>query len=284
MKLSLIIVTYNSYKYIQKCIQSILDSIEPFDDYEIIIIDNNSKDGTIDIVNNFSNSKIKILKSNDNMGYSAAVNKAIEVTSFEKVLVLNPDTIILENGIVELFERSNRSDVGVVGAKLLNLDGTLQVSSRRHFPTLGILFSYVLRLNKIFNKSRFFGKYNYTHLDENLETSVDSVSGACMMFSKNLFDSVNGFDEVFFIYFEDTDFCLKVKDAGLKVLYCPSAKIVHCNDYSDNGHAKIFYFYESFEKFIYKYKHKICLGILVYYFAKLINNIFQLKRRFIPAR
>ena len=91
MKLSLIIVTYNSYKYIQKCIQSILDSIEPFDDYEIIIIDNNSKDNTIDIVNNFSNSKIKILKSNDNIGYSAAVNKAIEVAKFEKILVLNPD-------------------------------------------------------------------------------------------------------------------------------------------------------------------------------------------------
>ena len=284
MKLSLIIVTYNSYKYIQKCIQSILDSIEPFDDYEIIIIDNNSKDNTIDIVNNFSNSKIKILQSNDNIGYSAAVNKAIEGTKFEKILVLNPDTVILENGIVELFERSNRNDVGVVGAKLLNLDGTLQLSSRRHFPTLGILCSYVLRLNKIFNKSSFFGKYNYTYLDEDLETSVDSVSGACMMFSKKLFNSVDGFDEVFFIYFEDTDFCLKVKDVGLKVLYCPSAQIVHCNDYLDNGPAKTFYFYRSFEKFIYKYKHKICLGVLVYYFAKLINNIFQLKRRLLPVR
>ncbi len=284
MKLSLIIVTYNSYKYIQKCIQSILDSITSLDDYQIIIVDNNSNDNTIDIIDKFSNPKIKVLKRNDNIGYSAAINKAVEVAKFEKILLLNPDTIILENAITELFERVNRLGIGVVGAKLLNLDGTFQLSSRRHFLTLGILFLYVSKLGKIFNKSKIFGKYNYTHLDENLEMPVDSVSGACMMFSKKLFDSVDGFDESFFIYFEDTDFCLKVKDIGLKVLYCPSAQVIHYNDYSDHRNSKTFYFYKSFEQFLYKYKHKICLGVLVYYFAKLINNIFQLKRRLIPLK
>ena len=278
MKLSLIIVTYNSCKYIKRCLDSALESILPFDEYEIIIVDNHSTDKTFDIINHFRNSKIKIIKENSNTGYSKAVNKAVERANFSNILILNPDTIVMKNTIPELFQLLSRNGIGVTGAKLLNSDGTFQVSSRRHFPTLIILFPRVLRLNHIFKKNNFFGKYNYTYLNNDKEALVDSVSGACMMFSKDIFNAVNGFDERFFLYFEDTDFCLKVKSLGFKIAYCPKAEAVHYNDYSDNYTLKSLNFYKSFEVFIFKYRHKICLGVLVYYFAKLINNIFQLKR------
>ena len=101
-----------------------------------------------------------------------------------------------------------------------------------------------------------------------------------MMFSKFTFNSIGGFDERFFIYFEDTDFCFKVQNKGYKVLYCPNAEILHHNNYSDNYYAKKFYFYESLEKFIYKYKDKIYWSLLVYYLAKLMKYVFYLKRRF----
>ena len=284
MQLSLIIVTYNSEKYIESCINSILESIETFEDYEIIIIDNSSKDKTVQLIENFLNPNIKIIREECNKGYSSAINKAVFKSRFEKILILNPDTLIIKDAALAMFKASCQPDVGIVGAKLLNSDETFQLSSRRHFPNLGILFSYILSLDKIFHKNKFFGKYNYTYLDEDDEVFVDSVSGACMMFSKKLFTSMGGFDESFFIYFEDTDFCLRVKDAGFKVLYYPDAQVVHHNDYSDNYSIKTFYFYQSFEKFIYKYKSKISLGILVYYFAKLINKFFHLKRWLVPIK
>ena len=284
MQLSLIIVAYNSKKYIESCINSILKSIEGFEDYEIIVVDNNSKDKTVHLIESFLNPKIKIIKEQCNKGYSSAINKAVLESRFEKILILNPDTLIIKDAIDRLFKASCQPELGVIGAKLLNSDGTFQLSSRRHFPSLGILFSYILNLDRFFYNNRFFGRYNYTYLDENDEALVDSVSGACMMFSKELFISVDGFDESFFIYFEDTDFCLKVKEAGFKVVYYPKAQVVHHNNYSDHHDIKTIHFYQSFEKFVYKYRSKISLGILVYYFAKLINKFFHLKRWLVPVK
>ena len=171
------------------------------------------------------------------------------------------------------------TDAGIVGPKLLNSDGSFQLSSRRHFPTLGILFSYIFRLNKLFPGNKFFGKYNYTHINEDLQINVDAIGGACMIFSKKIYDAVGGFDENFFMYFEDTDFCFKIKNKGYEVLYHPYAQIIHHNNYSDNYSSKTFYFYQSFEKFIYKYKYKIFGGSLVYYLAKLIKHISYFKKR-----
>ena len=281
MHLSVIIVTYNSNKYIEDCLRSIIKNIDSFVNYEIIIIDNASQDNTIKLIEDFQNDKVRLLKRKSNKGYSNSINKAVKIATFENILILNPDTILKEASVVNLISFFDKPDFGIVGAKLLNLDGSFQLSSRRHFPTLGVLISYFFRLNKLFKKSTFFGKYNYTYASTKLPMEVDSVSGACMLFSKKTYYKVKGFDENFFIYFEDTDFCLKVKDAGLKVMYCPEAEVLHYNNYSDNYNLKTFYFYESFEKFIYKYKHKIYLGLLVYYLAKLIKSFFYLKRQFL---
>ena len=124
----------------------------------------------------------------------------------------------------------------------------------------------------------FFGKYNYTFVDNNITLDVDSTSGACMMFKKDIYNYVKGFDESFFMYFEDTDFCIRVKDKGYRIIYYPNAKVMHYNDYIDNYDSKISYFYESFEKFIYKYKYRISLGSIVYFISKVIRHFSYLKR------
>jgi len=279
MNVSVILVTYNSEKYINSCIESTVKALSLFQDYEIIVIDNNSLDDTIAIIEQSKNNKTTIIKQGNNKGYSYSINRALEKAKFEKILVLNPDIIIEKNSIMNLCKKIENPDIGIVGLKLLNLDGSFQLSSRRHFPTAAVFISYFFKLNKIFPKNRFFGKYNYTYLDENLDMEVDSISGACMVFTKTIHRLVDGFDENFFIYFEDTDFCIKIKNAGYKVFYLSKAEAVHCNDYSDNYTIKSFYFYDSLEKFIYKYKNKIYLGLLIYYLSKLINHIFYLKRR-----
>ena len=284
MKLSIIVTTYNSEKYIKECIESVICALDSFTDYQIIIVDNNSYDKTINIINELDNDKIEIIKQNGNKGYSFSVNNGVSKSKFKKILILNPDTVVLDNAIFDLYNASENSNIGVVGAKLVNTDGSFQLSSRRHFPTLGILFSYVFRLNRIFARNSYFGQYNYTYLNDNLEYEVDAVSGACMIFPKKAYYDVGGFDEIFFIYFEDTDFCYKIKDKKYKVLYYPKAKVMHHNNFSDNHNSKNFYFYESFEKFIYKYKNKICLGLLVYYLAKLTKHIFNLKRQLAVTR
>lgn len=277
MNLSIIIITFNSGKYIRNCLDSILKSLKHSKEYEIIIFDNNSTDDTIDTCESYNNS-IRIICNTSNRGYSSSINKAIKKTKFQNILILNPDIVIMNHAIHNLHKALSIINAGIVGPKLLNSDGTFQLSSRRHFPTLGILLSYIFRLNRIFPHSKLFGKYNYTSTDRNIQLDVDSTSGACMMFKKEIYNSVNGFDENFFMYFEDTDFCLRVKNKGFRVIYCPSAEVVHYNDYVDNYSAKIFYFYQSFEKFIYKYKNKIYLGWLVYFLAKLIRHFSYLKK------
>ena len=278
MSLSIIIVTFNSGKYIETCIRSILAN-SGISRYEIIIVDNCSSDNTLDLVNSIiEDGRILIIENSSNIGYSAAINRAVKKASFDNLLLLNPDVVLKNNAIHELLEVLKIDNIGVVGAKLISTKGDYQRSSKRHFPTLGIFISYLLKLDKVFPKSRIFGKYNYTFEKEDKMLEVDSVSGACMSFKKDVYSLVNGFDDIFFMYFEDTDFCRKVKDANMKVVYCPTSEVTHNNDYSDNYSEKMSHFFDSLNKFMYKYKKNIRFGFIIYFFSILISHLSYLKR------
>ena len=149
--------------------------------------------------------------------------------------------------------------VGVVGPKIPNRDGSFQLSSRRHFPTLGVLISYIFKFNIIFPKNKFFGRYNYTYSDSNLILDVDTTSGACMLFRRELYNKLNGFDERFFLYFEDTDFCIRSNLINYKVIYNPSSSYIHKKRGSVNKKNKYFvnfHFYLSMIKFLFKYYYE----------------------------
>ena len=276
--ISIIIVNFNSSDYLKKLISSIL-TLETKVSFELIIIDNNS-DTPIDLK---SFKRIKLIYNKSNMGFSNAVNKGISYSKGDKILLLNPD-IKIEDKTIDVLSSSldNNLDYGVVGCKVLNKDYTYQVSSKRHFPTYGILCTKFFRLDKIFYKTKIFGKYNYTYLDKDKVAYVDSVSGCCMMFRKNILSRIGVFDERFFLYFEDTDFCLRVKEKGYKIVYVPETKIIHFKSRSfiNSSINKNLEFFKSlyifFDKYDKYYKN--------YYFVKKMfkilikTNIFLLKK------
>ena len=226
MKLSIIIVNYNASHFINQTIKSILNSKIDFNS-EIIVVDNNSYDNSVELIEEEYPS-INIIKNATNFGFSKAINIGVKASSGKKILILNPDTIVEENAIQNMYNTLNSSEkISIVGAKIIDPDGNFQLSSRRAYPTFLTSFFQITGLSYIFPKSKIFGRYNYTYIPEDSTHYVDSVSGACMMFSRTHFDDLNGFDEDYFLFFEETDFCIRTKESGKKVIYDSSASTIH---------------------------------------------------------
>ena len=227
-KVSVIIVSYNVRSYIAHSIESIISS--KYENIEIIVIDNNSYDGTCDYLKNEYNDKcdIKIIRNKNNIGFGKAINKAAKVSSGDYFFILNPDTIIEENTISILLEYLvKNSSIAMIGPKVLNSDGTLQLSCKRSFPTLGSALPRLLGLDMIFPQKKWAGKYNLTYLDPDKVHEVDAISGACMFIKANTFNKVNGFDEDYFMFGEDIDLCKRLWESGFKIHYVPKTKIIH---------------------------------------------------------
>ena len=226
MILSIIIVNYNTSHFINQTIRSIKKSTLDID-YEIIIVDNNSNDQSIDFIKK-QFSKIKLIENPSNYGFSKAVNIGVSNSEGKFILILNPDTILKKDTISELYQTLiNDSNIGVVGGKILDCNGKFQLSSRRAFPSFLTSFFHITGLSYLFPRTKLFGKYNYTYKSCNTSHPVDAVSGACMMFSKNHFNAVGGFDERYFLFFEETDFCRETQKLGKEVFYNGKAETIH---------------------------------------------------------
>ena len=226
MILSIIIVNYNTSHFINQTIRSIKKSTLDID-YEIIIVDNNSNDQSIDLIKK-QFTKVKLIENPSNYGFSKAVNIGVSNSQGKFILILNPDTILKENTISELYKTLiNDSNIGVVGGKILDCNGKFQLSSRRAFPSFLTSLFHVTGLSYLFPKTKLFGKYNYTYKSSSCSHYVDAISGACMMFSRKLFNQLSGFDERYFLFFEETDFCRETQKLGKKVFYNGKAETIH---------------------------------------------------------
>ena len=268
---SIIIVNYNVEYFIKKCIESIKDTISS-SKYEIIVVDNNSTDNSLQILkNNFK--KITIIENENNLGFSKAVNIGIKNSSGKYIALINPDIFFVEDTLMILRKYLIENiDVGIVGCKVLNPDGTFQLSSRRSFPDIFSLFSKQVGLSMLFPNSKFFSKYNQTYISLDEIQKTDSISGACMMFKRNIIRRIGYFDERFFLYFEDTDYCLRAINAGYFVIYNPQTQIIHYKRKSsiNNKTVSMHHFDESFIKFYKKYKEKYRYNFLTYLILKII--------------
>jgi len=225
-KVSVLIVSYNVKQYIVHCIDSIKKS-NYNGKIEIIVVDNNSFDGSIPkIKQQFKD--VKCIQNDNNVGFGRAVNQAAKVASGNNYLILNPDTIIEENTIstfVNYLEDNNA--VGMVGPKIVNSDGTLQKGCKRSFPTIGVALPKLLGLDKVFKNSKWASRYNLNYLDMDEIHKVDAISGSCMFLRADLFKKIGGFDEQFFMYGEDLDLCYQVFKQGFEVHYLPKTQIMH---------------------------------------------------------
>ena len=225
---SLLIVSYNVCQYIAHAIDSIVKS--DFDDFEIIIIDNNSFDNTVPYLKERYGHlrQIKIIQNQENIGFGKAVNQAAKIAKGQYYLILNPDTIIQEETISTLKDYlEHNPKVGMIGPKILNADGTLQLACKRSFPTLRVALPKLLGFSRLFPSSKWAGKYNLTYLNEDQISSVDAISGSCMFIRSFLFHELKGFDERFFMFGEDLDLCSRIWKNNYEVHYVPNTQIIH---------------------------------------------------------
>ncbi|NOZ03507.1 MAG: glycosyltransferase [FCB group bacterium] len=223
---SVLIVNYNVKQYLIHAIDAIRQSEYP-GKIEIIVVDNHSFDGSVNALRE-QYPECTVIANPENVGFGRAVNQGAEAACGTYLLILNPDTIIQEKTIgtfVEYLEKNQQ--VGMVGPKILNADGSLQLACKRSFPTIGVALPKVLGLTKLFPHSRWAGKYNLTYLDPDEIHSVEAISGSCMFIRAELFRQIGGFDDRFFMFGEDLDLCYRVGEAGYEVHYLPTTQIIH---------------------------------------------------------
>jgi len=224
MKISISIVTYNSDRVIKDCLNSIFKHIENVQ-YEIIIVDNGSTDNTVkNIKSNFKN--VRIIQNN-NIGFGAAHNKAIKLGRGEYHLVINPDIIFTENTIEKLIDfMEGNSDVGLISPKIVFPDGTIQYLCKR----LPCLFDLcVRRFTSGFIQDLFKKRIDYFEMREtgyNKIMNVPYLSGSFMLFRRSILEKIGGFDENFFMYFEDADITHRIGEIS-RALFYPYTSVVH---------------------------------------------------------
>jgi len=209
---SIILVNHNTREILRKCLKSIGKQTKGIA-YEIILVDNNSTDGSAEMVQG-EFPAVQLIRNSENRGFAAANNQGISRACGDYTLLLNSDTEVLDGAIQRTLEFMERHpEAGVVGCKLLNRDGTLQPSCRS-FPSVLNLFTESFFLYIIFKRSNLFGKYHMTFFNHESIREVDVVKGAYMMIRKEVFDRVGLFDESYFMYAEEMDFCYRAKKSG----------------------------------------------------------------------
>jgi N-acetylglucosaminyl-diphospho-decaprenol L-rhamnosyltransferase len=222
--LSIIIVNWNVKELLRDCLTSIQQNQETIR-LEVIVVDSASRDGSPDMVES-DFPWVKLIKSNQNLGYPRGNNVGIKASSGRNVLILNPDTVVLDDALGILVNYLElHIDVGAVGPQLLNNDGSVQ-SSKRRFPSLitGLFESTWL---ESLAPKYVLEKYYAQDLPDDQENDVDWVTGACLIVPRHVIDHVGLFDEGYFMYSEELDWCRRINDAGWRIVYLPQAKVVH---------------------------------------------------------
>lgn len=214
-KLSVITVSFNNEDFIERSIKSVLKFLP--DNCEYIILDNGSEDDSYRRIKQYP--KVKLIKSDTNLGFSKGNNKAVKEAGGEYLFFLNPDTEINEDVFTPLLNfYESHSATGLVAPKLIMTDGKIQPSVKK-LPTIwGAFKEYVLGIKNS------YGEY-VPEGDEPIE--VEAVYGAAFLIKRELFEKLNGFDERYFMYYEDSDLCRRVRKLGKKIFYLPRVNLLH---------------------------------------------------------
>jgi len=225
-KVSVCIVTLNASKYLHHCL-TLLEKSQGARIEQIIVVDNRSNDNTVNMIP-ANHSSVKLIRNNRNEGYTIPMNRAMKESDGDYLLILNPDAFVRPNAVMALANFLDlHPEIGIAGPKVLNVDGTFQKSCRRGVARPWNVISYFTGFaNRFPNDSKYTG-YHLSHLNENSACEVDGVSGSCMMIRRKVIDKVGLFDERFFAYQEDSDYCFRAKAAGWKIFYVPEAEVVH---------------------------------------------------------
>lgn len=254
MDLSIVIVTWNSENWIKRCLSSIFKHTSEID-FEVIVIDNKSEDKTVQLAMN-SFTGVKVIENQVNKGWATAVNQGIEAATGKYICVLNPDTELVDRTMEQLVTfMEEYPQVGVTGPHLINEDGSTQRSIRRR-PRLRDQLMIILKLHIAFPDAKALQHYLWRDFNYQAMQEVEQIMGACMMIRREVFDQVGIFDETFFLWFDEVDFCRRVYDrSNYKIFYNPHIHLTHAGG-------------DSFDKVRQLQKQKWYLKSLRYYFRK----------------
>jgi len=226
MLLSICIPTLQARDYLRDCLHSI-ESHPPQGDFEIIVVDNGSTDGTRQMLEQ-EFPTVRQIVNPTNLGFTKPMNQAMQASSGAYLLWLNPDTLLHPAAFDRLIEfMQAHPQAGICGPKVLNTDGSLQKPCRRGESTPWAVISYFLGLSSLFPKSRFFGGYLMNYMGEDEIHTVAGVAGSCLLVRRAVIEQIGYLDERFFAYQEDADFCFQARQAGWLVYYVPTAQITH---------------------------------------------------------
>jgi len=271
MKLSIIILTYNSSRYIE----GLLDSLKNFaKDSEVLIVDNNSPDETVKLANKFD--FVKVLETGENLGFAKGINFGAKKANGDFLLFINPDAVFKSGKIEDFISVFDDSEVGACGGKLISLDGEVEKSAGRFF-NLWEALAITLGVDEVLG----------VRFSPDSRKEVDFVSGGSMMVRRIAFEKVGGFDENFFMYLEDMDFCYRMKKVGYKTIFTPEIVISHAGQGSSNREFAILNTYKGLLYFYKKRKNKLEYFIvrfglqakarIVYLLGRITDNSYYTK-------
>ncbi len=224
--ISIIIVNYNVKHFAEQCLRSVEAATGSLS-VEVFLVDNGSSDGSVEYLKSRFPS-VNIIDNGENLGFGRANNIAFKRAQGRYLFVLNPDTLLGEDTLQALVGYMDEHPrAGAAGPKILTRYGSFDVTSKRGFPTPWVAFCRFSGLARLFPRSEFFGRYDLLYLPPDQPAEIDSLVGSCMIVRSDVYREIGGFDEDYFMFGEDIDWCYRMKQAGWQIHYAPVTTIVH---------------------------------------------------------
>lgn len=282
---SVVIVNWNTRDVLRDCLRSVF-AHSGTSSLEVIVVDNGSTDGSPEMVRR-EFSQVNLLACPDNRGFAGANNLGMSIATGRYILLLNSDTIVMDDAIRKTVAYANmHPDTAVVGCRILNPDRSLQRSCFM-FPSILNLLLFSTYLYQLFPTNRFFGREQMTWWRRNDAREVDVVTGCYMFVRKEAIDDVGLMDERFFMYYEETDWCFRFKAKGWKNRFTPSASIIHIGGASSAklGAQRARIKNRSFVRYVFKHwsKPRACIGLLAISFFYAVRLAILVPKRLLRA-
>ena len=281
LDVSVVIVSWNTREILRGCLRSVFDQTQSVS-FEVFVIDNNSHDGSAEMVRaDFPT--VKLIANAQNRGFAAACNQGLRASSARYILLLNPDTLVLDDAISRCVRYADINiGVGVVGCQVLENEDRITPTGFS-FPSPLNVFLALSGLSRAFPRSRFFGRPELSWWDRHSERDVDVVTGMFMLVRREAIAQVGLMDEAYFVYSEEADWCYRFSQAGWRRVFTPSARIVHLDGGAKSTSQASKKMFVQLQKSTMIY-HRKNLGLGAWWLAKLIyigSNFFRMVAWFI---
>ncbi|WP_119792563.1 glycosyltransferase family 2 protein [Flavobacterium anhuiense] len=279
MQLSVVILNYNVRYFLELCLLSAQEAIATID-AEIIVVDNNSSDGSV-LMMKQKFPDVKLIENKENFGFPKGNNIGVRQAKGNYVCILNPDTVVAEDTFTKILAFAERqNNLGIIGCKLIDGTGAFLPESKRGIPTPWVACTKILGLYKVFPKNRFFNQYYAQHLNENETGKVDILVGAFMFLERKLYGDLNGFDEDCFMYADDIDLSYRALQKQKTNYYFNETTVLHFKGEStvkDEKYMKRFqeamnFFYQKHFKKSWLFSVFIQVGAFLFSIAKMFQG------------